>query len=252
MTIGNIISYLRKQNEMTQEMLASKLGVSNQAVSKWEADQCCPDISLLPKLADTFNVSIDRLFGRTGHTNKYICPTLPWDNDRTLRVVAFIGHELQEFQPINDAEDIKVVYEGDALDINSCISVHCANVNGDITAGGYVECDAVRGDVNAGLHILCGNIDGDVTAKAHVECGAVRGDVNAGLHILCGNIDGDATAGAHIQCGDIGGDATAEAHIQCGNIRGDANSKSHINCKQIEGDANSDGGIYYIAEHNAL
>ena len=44
MSLGNKIAELRKDKGMTQESLANKLGVSNQAVSKWEANQSCPDI----------------------------------------------------------------------------------------------------------------------------------------------------------------------------------------------------------------
>ena len=47
---------------MTQEELADKLGVSFQAVSKWENAQSAPDISLLPLLAETFRCTIDDLF----------------------------------------------------------------------------------------------------------------------------------------------------------------------------------------------
>jgi len=46
---------------MTQEDLASKLGVSSQAVSKWENDISCPDISLLPQLSKLLDVTTDEL-----------------------------------------------------------------------------------------------------------------------------------------------------------------------------------------------
>ena len=61
MTIGKRIGLLRRQKGMTQEELASHMGVSPQAVSKWENDQTCPDISALPKLAKLFGVSMDEL-----------------------------------------------------------------------------------------------------------------------------------------------------------------------------------------------
>lgn len=61
--IGERIALMRRQNGLTQEELASALGVTNQAVSKWELSQCCPDIQLLPEIAGLFGVSVDRLLG---------------------------------------------------------------------------------------------------------------------------------------------------------------------------------------------
>ncbi len=67
-TIGNRISKYRKEKGMTQEELAGKLGVSSQAVSKWENDASCPDISLLPELCRILGISTDELL--TGNTNE--------------------------------------------------------------------------------------------------------------------------------------------------------------------------------------
>lgn len=60
--IGAVIAKLRKSKGVTQEELANYVGVSAQAVSKWE-NGGVPDTELLPKIADYFNVTIDRLFG---------------------------------------------------------------------------------------------------------------------------------------------------------------------------------------------
>ena len=60
-TIGKRISSLRKAMGMKQEELAERLDVSGQAVSKWENDQTCPDIGLLPRLARVFGVTTDYL-----------------------------------------------------------------------------------------------------------------------------------------------------------------------------------------------
>ena len=51
-TMGERIKHHRKRLGMTQEQLAERLRVSPQAVSKWENNLSCPDISLLPELAD--------------------------------------------------------------------------------------------------------------------------------------------------------------------------------------------------------
>lgn len=63
-SLGKKISELRKEKSLTQEGLAEALGISPQAVSKWENDLSCPDIMLLPALASLFDVSIDELFGK--------------------------------------------------------------------------------------------------------------------------------------------------------------------------------------------
>lgn len=61
--INEQIAFLRKQKGLTQEELANLLGVTNQAVSKWESAQCCPDIQLLPDIAKLFETSVDELLG---------------------------------------------------------------------------------------------------------------------------------------------------------------------------------------------
>ncbi len=63
MNIGTNIYKLRKQKKFTQAQLAEKLGVTEQAVSKWENGGCAPDVSLFPLIAELFGVSIDRIFG---------------------------------------------------------------------------------------------------------------------------------------------------------------------------------------------
>ena len=60
-SIGSRITKYRKEKGLTQETLAEKLGVSSQAVSKWENDASCPDISLLPQLCKELSITTDEL-----------------------------------------------------------------------------------------------------------------------------------------------------------------------------------------------
>ena len=62
-TMGERIKELRKNAGMTQEELGNKIGVTAQAVSKWECGSV-PDTELIPKIADCFGISTDVLFGR--------------------------------------------------------------------------------------------------------------------------------------------------------------------------------------------
>jgi len=68
-TMGQIIKNLRKGRGLTQEALAERLGVTYQAISKWENDYGMPDISQIVPLATIFDVSTDYLFG-IGHTSE--------------------------------------------------------------------------------------------------------------------------------------------------------------------------------------
>ena len=61
--IGAIIKKLRAEKNVTQEVIASAIGVTPQAISRWESENGYPDIELLPTLADFFSVSIDELLG---------------------------------------------------------------------------------------------------------------------------------------------------------------------------------------------
>ena len=61
--IGENIKRLRRELNLTQEELATHLGISFQSISKWERGEGYPDITMLPSLANYFNISIDELVG---------------------------------------------------------------------------------------------------------------------------------------------------------------------------------------------
>lgn len=67
-TLGRRIARLRLEHGMTQERLARELGVTAQAVSKWENDLSAPDIMSLPTLAHTLDVTVDELLGAVDRT----------------------------------------------------------------------------------------------------------------------------------------------------------------------------------------
>lgn len=202
MTIGSQIAHHRKQRNLTQEALAQRLGVTNQAVSKWESGQACPDIQLLPELADLFEITIDTLFGRASGADT-VPLHLPWEDDGALHVVVYRGHRLLKQAP--EGEELSFSYSGPALNITSAVSVFCGDVGGNVDAGANVECGDVEGSVDAGANVQCGDVDGNVDAGANVQCGDVDGNVDAGAMVNCGDVDGDVKAGFQVSCGDVGG-----------------------------------------------
>ena len=84
MTIGKRIAALRKEKGLTQEELAEMTGVSGQAVSKWENDQTCPDISLLPQLARILGVTVDELLCGKQETEPAV-QILPQDQRKDIK-----------------------------------------------------------------------------------------------------------------------------------------------------------------------
>ena len=84
MEIGSKIRSLRQRKGVTQETLAGALGVSAQAVSKWETGQTAPDIQLLPELAVFFGVTIDELFSLADDKEYDRIQNMLWD-ERDIR-----------------------------------------------------------------------------------------------------------------------------------------------------------------------
>ena len=201
--MGARISAHRKNKGLTQEALANTLGVSNQAVSKWESDVCCPDIALLPQLVDALEMTLDELFGRESKAaiaNDQILPVaaeLPWEDDDSIHAVLFQGHRL--LQPKEGSlfrrdkydeirKSVELHFSGTAQDIYSDFSVVCTSttVRGGIQAGDGVTCGDVGGSVQAGDGVTCGDVGGSVRAGDSVTCGSVEGDVSGGRrrHLL--------------------------------------------------------------------
>ena len=246
LTMGARILRRRKEKGLTQEALANLLGVSNQAVSKWESDICCPDIALLPLLADTLEMSLDELFGRESKAaaapeNDQVLPVaaeLPWEDDDSVHAVLFQGHRLllpkagslfrrDRYDEIR--KSVELHFSGTVQDIYSDFSVVCADsaISGSVRAGSSVTCADVGGSVTASDGVRCGSIGGDVQAGDSVTCsGGVRGSVRAGDNVTCGSVGGNVSAGDSVRCGDVQGSVRAGDSVHCSAVSGDINADS--------------------------
>lgn len=88
--LGNHIRQLRRRDKRTQEALAEALGVTSQAVSRWESGGSYPDMNLIPSIANYFGVTIDELFGYT--------------NERTVRIDELVSR-IQDGKRKNNGVD---------------------------------------------------------------------------------------------------------------------------------------------------
>lgn len=217
--LGNIITHYRKKLGITQEQLAQRLDVTNQAVSKWETDQCCPDTMLLPKLADIFGITVDELFGRETAGRQ---ADLPWEDDDALHIVVYAGHTMVGAVP-QKYQDCTFNYEGPARDIYCAININCGDVEGSVKADGYVECGDVDGDVTAGGYVECSDVDGSVKAGSYVECSDVGGSLSASSYVECGDVGGNLAAASYVECGDVSGNVSAGGYVECGDVGGTVN-----------------------------
>lgn len=84
-TLGKRIATLRRDKGLKQDELAQQLGVTPQAVSKWENDQTCPDITLLPKLAQILGVSVDELLSGKAPEEVPAVRVLPAEQRKDLK-----------------------------------------------------------------------------------------------------------------------------------------------------------------------
>lgn len=98
MNIGNKIRELRKQRGITQEQLAESIGISFQAVSKWENNIALPDITLAPALASYFGVSMDELFD--------------FNLKEIEHAVRIITEKAYQYRESNPAESRRILEEG--------------------------------------------------------------------------------------------------------------------------------------------
>ncbi len=217
------IAALRKEAGMTQEQLATRLGVSFQAVSKWENGLSCPDIMLLPELAELFRVSIDSLFGREAQG---IVPTaplyeneLPWPEDGDLRLVLYKGRQLLN---ATTNKGLRFTYTGPALNVSSAVDLTCEQcvIRGNVSAGGCVDCGAVGGSVSAAGDVSCTTVGGGVEAQGDVDCNSIGGGVDAGGDVSCTQIYGSVSAGGDIDCGTVWGNVSAGGDVSCDKVNG--------------------------------
>ena len=84
-TLGKRIAALRRDKGLKQDELAQQLGVTPQAVSKWENDQTCPDITLLPQLAQILGVSVDELLSGKAEPEAPAVRVLPAEQRKDLK-----------------------------------------------------------------------------------------------------------------------------------------------------------------------
>jgi len=246
------IKNLRKETGLGQDALAEALGVSVQAVSKWETGNSLPDVALLPGIAEFFGVTVDYLFFGPREATPEI--DVPFTDDGILRVVQFIGRKMitkNVFEKNRDLRESFIPLSIDQVYKNEPVSVQIwgsakieGDIGGSVEAGDSVNCGNVGAHVEAGDGVNCGNVGAHVEAGDGVNCGNVSAHVEAGDHVNCGNVSGNVEAGDSVKCGNVGGDVNAGDEVKCGDVNGSVECDGDIYCGEIKGDAHCEGDIH--------
>ncbi len=125
-TIGKKLYELRKQSGFTQDYVAEQLGVSAQAVSKWENDIACPDIMTLPNIAELYGITIDELF-----KNKEVQSNVKFEKKEKMNENELI---FRVYVDTANGDDIKVnlpyVLVKELIKVGKNISVTGVDLNG--------------------------------------------------------------------------------------------------------------------------
>ncbi len=87
-TIGAFIAVLRKAKGLTQKQLAEMLNVSDKAVSRWERDECAPDLSVIPVLTDIFDITADELL--RGQRKQPQEPVTPYETQKSEKQLRYL------------------------------------------------------------------------------------------------------------------------------------------------------------------
>lgn len=219
----NLRKYRTVKN-ISQTELARKLGVSGQAVSKWECALSYPDIEMLTEIADLFEISVDALLREDVDGSDRPCENadggmglaqLP--DDDVVRVVQCIGRRIVKTE-MDPEKRMLLTVDSEAMKAlaKTCNIAICFEGRADIKGNLY------GADITASNGINCGNVyaDGDI---------AVGGDVN------CGNIksDGSVTISGGANCGSISSEnaVSVSGGMNCGDVEAES-----VNCKSLSAD----------------
>ena len=202
MKIGENIRSLRQRKGLTQEQVAQQLGVTYQAVSKWENGTNTPDIALLPEIAALFGVTIDALFNQDAGL---ALEGLPMEDDGVIRIVQLRGRKVLSVTPRMSPDDpaIEIAFPRNCNDRTQYFKVEVyghviadGSINGDVVYHQSVQCAEINGDVRTQGNVTASSINtfGPIVCSGIYDCYNLQanriecsGSVNA-INLTCDQI----------------------------------------------------------------
>lgn len=227
MTFAEKLRTIRKQTGMSQEKLAEKLGVSRQAITKWETDAGIPDIENIMAISSLFHISIDELLGNenkeTPRTDYLFESVTEYDIDEPKRYDMKFGGAKRLVLSGYNGEKIRVRLASDTIstlqndfkvkidDIRKRIDVDVKRINEMTEAAakeavhifvqipspyiGKVEC-AVNAETVEIRSLECENVELDVKTRTLIledVAGTVEVNCNLDMEVNCHSLNGEIT-----------------------------------------------------------
>lgn len=282
MTLGTMISAYRKSLGLTQEGLAQRLDVTNQAVSKWESDQCCPDISLLPRIADLFGITLDQLFGRTPPITALVGTEEPEPSsepdpipepeprEQPHRKSLFeqLFHTTMEAvqkaadQAIQEVEQFSSGFDpegGQEMPLPPAVqpdwedddTLRVVLFRGRRLVAAHPARRKItfcyEGTAPINIHsdcnLSCECVSGNATARGNLSCDSVGGSAAAGGDLSCDSVGGSVAAGGDVSCDSVGGSVSAEGDVSCDTVQGDVQAGGDVDCEDVRGNVTAGGDV---------
>ena len=275
MTLGKRIGQYRRKLGMTQEALAQKLEVTNQAVSKWESDQCCPDISLLPRIADIFGITVDELFSRAAPVQTMVDPqTEPEPTPEP--------EPIPEPEPVHEQEP-PCQENGQYNWKDSTWGRLFHRTIGDFEQGmkdfdswknsgreqkfpedielPWEDDQTLRVALFVGKKLIAGHparsriefcYEGpalNIYSECSVTCGGVSGNVWAGEDVSCNCVSGSVTARGDVSCDCVGEYVQAQGDVSCDSVGGDVQTHGDVSCGNVSGNVDAGGDVSCESVH---
>ena len=264
------LSIFRKQRHLTQEQLANELGLTFQAISKWENGLSCPDISLLPQLAEIFGVTIDDLFRE--QTEESVQETTAEEpsaaekkeeekaeekkpdqmtleisgEDKDVRkMLKDLGVRLEpEINSLNQAADelLQNLFDSKHEPVTLPDLSEERPVSDGPAEGLPWEDDGIyRAVLFKGRMLVCTSPEGKGTV------GSSNMDLDQSIlscfSVSCGDVDGNVSAAGNVSCGDVGGNASASGNLNCGDVGGNVSAEGNVTCQSVEGKVSAGGDV---------
>ena len=185
MKLGENIKALRKARGFTQEKLADLLGISFQAVSKWETNANTPDVSLLPQIAKVLGTSIDQLFSEN-NPHSWEGADMIKDDD-VIRIVQLQGNRILQAVPVSQKNvSFSIVFPRDCNSQTQYFKVEVfghvitdGSINGNVICHGNIDCSDINsfGPIQVSGNLSANKIhlpQGKLVCKDIMECHEIR------------------------------------------------------------------------------